>query len=452
MAFYIEDYENPHISVRGTLWFLQSASDFEVDVENDRLMDGECAATKTDTQGSQAESVEFDLQVRPSIRIRRLRNDRAEPTDEERRAAKLTHIHAQRRAYESILDKFEGSPTLEGSWIIGWQPLSVEERLARDGVEEYEEDAVRENQKSYFRRLSKILKQTKAKISGEPDGYILDIDAAIFIQLSVGLILLAKQVEDGQSEQQWEWLDDALRVINMPKTESIMPFYEKAKYPRISVLSTKMAESLIWSMLAHRGFAQGEYERSLMFYRRAVDSFEEINRNILGWVYEGEPPDDWLNDDSFEDVLEDESGAMGYQIRLSFDIFRLSRAVEAFDTLIDEDSRDTNWPQVAEHCRFFAKNWYLLSIPVESKHIPEQETVSESWAIAHGIVLNRMSNDDRIKELHRDRDYQIEDRLRLYFFGETWDSLPTKARAALISADREYENARGRRQGVFEDL
>ena len=452
MAFYIEDYENTHISMRGTLWFLQSASDVEVSAESDRLMDEERAATKTDTQGYQTESVDFDLQVRPSIRIRRLRNNRPEPTDEELRAAKLTHIRAERRAYESILDKFEGSPTLEGSWIICWQPLTVAERLARYGMEGYEKDAVRENQKSYFRHLSKVLEQTKAKISGEPDGYILDRDAAIFIQLSVGLILLAKQNEGGHSERQWEWLDDALRVINMPKTESITPFYEKAKYPRIALLSTKMAESLIWSMLAHREFAQGEHESSLMFYRKAVESFEEINRNILGWVYEGEPPDDWLNDDSFEDVLEDESGAMGYQIRLSFDIFRLSRAVEAFDALIDENSRDTNWPQVAEHCRFFAKNWYLLSIPVESKHIPEQETVSESWAIAHGIVLNRMSNDDRIKELHRDRDYQIEDRLRLYFFGDAWDKLPDKARAALISADREYENARGRRPIIFDHL
>ena len=452
MVFYIDDYENPHLSVRGTLWFLQSASDAEVSAESDRLMDEERAATKTDTQGSQTESIDFDLQVRPSIRIRRLRNDRPEPTDEERRAAKLTTIRAERRAYESILDKFERSPTFDGSWIICWQPLSVAERLVRYDVEEYEEDAFRKNQKSYFRRLSKVLEQTKAKISGEPDGYILDRDAAIFIQLSVGLILLARQVEGGQSERQWEWLDDALRVINLPKTESIIPFYEKAKYPRISLLSTKIAESLIWSMLAHRGFAQGEYERSLMFYRKAVDYFEEINRNILGWVYEGELPDDWLDDDSFEDILEDESDAMGYQIKLSFDIFRLPRAVKAFDALIDEDSRNTNWTQVAEHCRFFAKNWHLLSIPVKSKHIPKQETVGESWAIAHGIVLNRMSNDDRIKELQRDRDYQIEDRLRLYFFGDTWDSMPEKACAALISADREYENVRGRRQGVFEDL
>ena len=72
--------------------------------------------------------------------------------------------------------------------------------------------------------------------------------------------------------------------------------------------------------------------------------------------------------------------------------------------------------------------------------------------MAHGILLNKMSNDDRIKELRRNKDYQIEDRLRLYFFGKTWDSLPAKARAALISADREFENPRGRRPIIFDHL
>ena len=133
-------------------------------------------------------------------------------------------------------------------------------------------------------------------------------------------------------------------------------------------------------------------------------------------------------------------------------MFDFENTFKAFDTLIDEDSRDTDWTQLANYCRFFAKFWHLLSIPVKSKHIPEQETVGESWAMAHGILLNKMSNDDRIKELRRNKDYQIEDRLRLYFFGKTWDSLPAKARAALISADREFENPRGRRPIIFDHL
>ena len=50
------------------------------------------------------------------------------------------------------------------------------------------------------------------------------------------------------------------------------------------------------------------------------------------------------------------------------------------------------------------------------------------------------------------RERESETRLRLYFFGKTWDSLPAKARAALISADREFENPRGRRPIIFDHL
>ena len=72
--------------------------------------------------------------------------------------------------------------------------------------------------------------------------------------------------------------------------------------------------------------------------------------------------------------------------------------------------------------------------------------------LPRGMALQKMSPDALADALAAIRDKEAETRLRLYFFGDTWDSLPDKARAALISADREYENAHGRRQGIFEDL
>ena len=420
MAFYIDDYENPHISVRGTLNMLGTTSEFEVDYENTRLED-------------------------------------------EKRTAKLDRISAERRAYESILNKFENFPSIEGSLIICWQPLSIVERMLEYDVSQDEIEAILDNQQSYLLRLPGILEQTKAKMEIEPDGYVSDKNAAIFVHLSVGVVLLSRQVEQQQTERQWEWIDDALRVINMTITESIKPFYEQTRFPRTIPLSYKMAKSLIWSMSARRLFADYKHVEALRYYSEVVALFSEANERIFDLLEYGDSlskealhyeliPDD---DGIVGNLLEDESGELQPEFighGFPTDLFHLENAVKAFDALIDEDSRNTNWTQVAEHCRFFAKNWHLLSIPVKSKHIPKQETVGESWAIAHGIVLNRMSNDDRIKELQRDRDYQIEDRLRLYFFGDTWDSMPEKACAALISADREYENVRGRRQGVFEDL
>ena len=418
MAFYIDDYPNPHISVRGTLDMLGTTSEYEVDYENERLM-------------------------------------------AEERAGELDAINAEHHAYESILDKFERFPSVEGSLVICWQPLSVVKRARKHNVSQDEIDAILENQKSYLPRLQKIVSREKSRL--DLDDYVSDEDASIFIHLSVGIVLLSRLVEQSQTEQQWEWTRDTLRVINMPKTESLAPpFYEQTRFPRTIPLSYKMAKALIWSMSASRFFADYKYEEALQCYGEVVALFSEANESILGWLEYGDALSDEArhyelipdNDGIGMNLLEDESGALEPTIVYDFStsLFCLERAVKAFDALIDEDSRDTNWTRVADHCRYFAKNWHLLSIPVESRHIPEQDSVGESWIIAHGIVLNRMSNDDRIKELHRNRDSQIEDRLRLYFFGNSWDNIPDIARAALISADREYENTHGWRPGIFENL
>ena len=301
------------------------------------------------------------------------------------------------------------------------------------------------------------------KPSVEPDGYVSDKDAAIFIHLSVGLILLSEQVYGGQSEQQWEYLDDALRIFMMPETESVVPIYEQTKFPRTIALSYEIAKALLLSKSASRSFNQHKYEESLKDYSVALLGIWIANNDIFYWWSDGdELPDDkrhteFVVENAFEDgLLENEEGEPLSGVSDLWGMFRgafeFENAVKAFDSTIDEDSRSTNWTLFANYCRILSKFWHLLSTPVESKHIPEKESVGEFWAIAYGIVLNKMSNDDRIKELRRSRDYQIEDRLRLYFFGDNWDRLPDKARAALISADREYENTRGRRQGIFEDL
>lgn len=420
-------YKNPHISLSGTLAFLQSASSVEVQGDLDLNIGGGGFDDKGNLIGLAYK----------------------EPTTEE--------IH---QAYEAFLTEFESSPNIEGSFAICWQPLSFQAGFRYSNKSSEEDNVAIENQRSYLRRLTKIIKQVKPMV--EPDGYVLDKDAVIFIHLSVGIILLAEQVNEGL-EQQWEWLDDALRIFRMPERESVVPFYEETKFPRTISLSYEIAKALMLTKSANRLFNQHRYEDALRHYSTALWGIWIANNDIFHWWSNGdELPDEkrrteFMIENAFEDgLLENEEGeplSGGLDLWSMFrGVFEFEAAVKAFDVLIDEDSRDTNWTHAASHCWLFSKNWHLLSIPVNSKHIPEQETVGESWAIAHGIVLNKMSSDDRIKELRRNKDYQIEDRLSLYFFGETWDSLPTKARAALISADREYEHLRGWRPGIFEYL
>ena len=433
-------YENPHISLSGTLAFLQSASSVEVE-----------AASGISPAHESLDNLDYiDLSFAEDNLIDRKPKGPQGSTTEE------TH-----QAYEAFLTDFEKSPSIEGSFAICWQPLSFLARLSYGTKSSEEASVAIKHQRAYLCQLSEIVRRMRPSV--EPDGYVSDKDAAIFIHLSMGLILLSEQVYGGQSEQQWEYIDDALRTFMMPETESVVPIYEQTKFPRTIALSYEIAKALLLSKSASRSFNQHKYEYALSHYSTALLGIWIANNDIFHWWSDGdELPDEkrhteFVIENAFEDgLLENEEGE---PLSGGPDLWRMFRgavefenAVKAFDALIDEDSRDTDWAQLANCCWFFARNWHLLSIPIKSKHIPEQETVGESWAIAHGIVLNKMSNDDRIKELRRSRDYQIEDRLRLYFFGDTWDRLPDKARAALISADREYENTRGRRQGIFEDL
>ncbi len=165
-------YENPHISLSGTLDFLQSASNVEV----------EGASDISRTAGSLA-SIDID--------------DKSDLISQELKQPTTAEIH---QAYEAFLEDFESSPSVEGSFAICWQPLSF---LTRQGYEEDGEASIAsEYQKSYRHRLDKMVNQLRPTF--EPDGYVLDRDAATFTHLSVGLILLAEQVEGRQSEQLWE--------------------------------------------------------------------------------------------------------------------------------------------------------------------------------------------------------------------------------------------------------
>ena len=418
-------YGNPHISLSGTLDFLQSASNVEVQSD----LDLSPARVRFDDNGNLIFS----------------RNE--PPTAGE--------IHC---AYEKLLTEFESSPSIEGSFAICWQPLS----LLRKYVSMTDEEAsiAVEHQRAYLHRLPSIVSKMEPKVG--PDEYVHGEDAAIFIHLSVGLLLLAEQVEGGQSERQWEWLDRALWTFGRTETPTSQSFHDQTKFPRTITLSYEIAKALMLCKSASRHYHQRRYEEALRAYSTALIGIWIANNDIFHWwgnednLSEDKRHTEFVINDVFEsDLLEDENGEPLSGMR-HWDIvegmFTFERAVKAFDVLIDENARDTDWSQIANICWFFSKNWYLLSHPINSTHIPEEESVSESWAIARGIVLNMMSSDDRIKELRRNRDYQIEDRLRLYFFGNNWDSLPDKAAAALISADREYENTHGRRQGIFEDL
>ena len=61
------------------------------------------------------------------------------------------------------------------------------------------------------------------KPNASPDGYVSDVDAMMFVHLSVGLALLMEDIEKARTERFWELVQDAIRVIKLPKTQGLVP-------------------------------------------------------------------------------------------------------------------------------------------------------------------------------------------------------------------------------------
>ena len=270
----------------------------------------------------------------------------------------------------------------------------------------------------------------------EPDADMEDMDAIIYVHLAVGLALLLEKTEDGQSERFSELIDDASRIVKRRNTGSIKSLPDGCMFPLHIEKSMELMEVLIACKLFHRSFNEGKFMDALNFLKDASEL--AAHTDLWGFGLDDEYP--------FPTIGTSYSGG-----DLIAFLVPEQKAVDAFEFLYEENSRDTEWKQLTSHCKAFQHIYEDLA--TDSVSVFRVEMFSwDFWQLAHMLASQRISRDELVDVLAQMREKETETRLRLYFFGDTWDRLPDKARAALISADREYGNARGRRQGVFEDL
>ena len=324
--------------------------------------------------------------------------------------------------------------------------------------EEYEINA-RQRRGEYLNRLSALV--SLAKPNTEPDEYILDKEAIIYAHLSVGLALLLEEVEEGQSERYWELLESASRVIKTPKTESISPWQESSGFSEIIEKSTAFLEVLIECKLFYRDFYNFKYIRAL---DRLNDAFRLAVAETFDAPFEDSYPSDecydvfvWMQE--FQGGIHPLINASDAGCHLVANLINPQKAVDAFENLWEENPSDTRWRSLSDYCLSFTGIWIFgqterddgepLVLP---KSFPGYLPPSTFWNHANMLTLQRISPSELMEYQAQIRERESETRLRLYFFGKTWDSLPAKARAALISADREFENPRGRRPIIFDHL
>ena len=405
--------------------------------------------------------------------------------------------------YEDALTQFEDFHSVEASFALCWQPLDslffwmdtdelriireevlkelesknswrgrfpwqfrypvVRELLEEDldyvldeddykAVKEEFEDVARERRAGYLARLSNLVRQ--AKPNAEPDEYILNRDAVIYAHLSVGLGLLLEEVEGGQSERYWELLENALRVLKAPKTESFPTRREGIEFSSIVEKSTTLLEVLIECKLFQRDFDDSKFMQALERLNRAFglalsetnSALTEEEFDVFSWIQEQPSP--------YPLISASDAGC-----HLVANLIDPQKAVDSFENLWEENPSDTGWRSLSDYCLSFTGIWIFGQTErddgeplVSPKSFFGYLPPSTFWNHANLLTLQRISPSELMEYLAQTRERESETRLRLYFFPEHWNSLPDKSRAALISADREYENPRGRRPIIFDHL
>lgn len=323
--------------------------------------------------------------------------------------------------YEGVLTKFEDYPSLETSFALCWQQL--DSRLTPSN----------HSYDNILARMSVLVTKNRPHIAPDPGyGDFDDVQAVTYAHLAVGLALLLEKAEGGQSEKFWELLDDALRIIKV-RSRVGYSLDDDNEFSFHMEKSESLLDELINCKQFHRCFNERKYLQALNFLEYASKLASDTE-------------DCGFGEDYYSQL---EAPYAGYDLVVH--VIPEQKAVDAFEFLYEENSRNTNWKLLASHCSAFQHIYEDLA--TDSVSVFGVAMFSwDFWPLAHMLASQRISRDELVDVLGQMRNKEAETRLRLYFFHSTWNNLPEKARAAIISADREYENTHGRRQGIFEDL
>lgn len=346
------------------------------------------------------------------------------------------------------------------------------QRQELDQLEDKTREKYREKRETFIQRLDNLVMKYKPDAYG--DDYALDKDAIVYVHLAVGLALHLER-EEGRGERFWELIESALRVIKMPKTISVQPWRDNERHLSDIAYSMLTAEALIWSCLFHKNFDDRKSEQALECFANAIQySVHGWPRNAqtLRWVYGTSDSDEM---DDFIDSFYNDGYAINQAHLVGF-LVPPQKAADAFARIYRENSSRTSWGELSSLCEsiaeFYARRYTYDLEPDEPDFSPDDlkcfrveseffasdwglEETAEArtfWEMAKALASQRLSPGELVITLREAEEMKIEDRLRLYFFPEHWDKMPEKARHALVSADREYENHRGRRPIVLDHL
>lgn len=124
-----------------------------------------------------------------------------------------------------------------------------------------------------------------------------------------------------------------------------------------------------------------------------------------------------------------------------------------FESTKANSQSDEDWARVAADCYVLATAEFVTWDEDEAwEDYGIALNWNEYWQRARGWAEAQLSPSEYRKMRDADREDAAERRLKNYFFGGNWTQLPSRAQAALISADRTWNEEKGRRESILNEL
>ena len=201
-----------------------------------------------------------------------------------------------------------------------------------------------------------------------------------------------------------------------------------------SFISTYAVAALAYVELSRESAINGKYTDSLHYLARAI-------------CYYGGAVDSVTRDPIRRSLEEDRLKAELQLRRVLKPLLTtglqvsLEEASSIFESIRGNPGAIHDWGQVVEDCQELKFAWYVSGcdekIQDERATHPHENEVTwrEFWNDAQGWASAQLSPSEYRKMREDDEKRAAETRLKNYFFGDNWSSLPERARERLVNAD-----------------
>ena len=338
---------------------------------------------------------------------------------------------------------FDDTPTPSDAVLLFWNVCRPRTQTSSD--ESQKECSSQDHR--FQERLYKVILDCldwmyeKYRVPYEPDSED-DLDQlVIYLHIAAARAFQIRRVESGQ------WSEESL---------SCLKEVDRVRSHLFAQATIKGLNGLVFSVHVHPALGpclvelsrvfrnNGEYARALHYLAKGVQS--NLIANLF--VQEGEA---WDYRDSSPRL--DDSEVSGLRTMLTLYLTDMQLSLEEGATfwepiVADGKKSVDDWVQVVEDCAFLAGAEFVTGIEEEiwPDNYVTPLTWTGFWYGAEKWASAQLSPSEYRKMRDQDEKDAAEKRLRNYFFGSSWPSLPERAQQALITADSNWHSPQRIRQ------